>query len=291
NVRVLFAWGPVSMEERFRDDQTYRQICHETEEDSYFSDNQSPEAGGLRGVQMSVQRTPHNSKPESTGYVSKECFFFQYYTNFFFFSLMTIMNVQPEDAGRYSCIVGDEKTTAEIRVKRNCFFLNISLVVIEGDCGTFCCELSKPGAPVQWRKSKVILKPGEKYDMKQEGRLTQLFINNVEESDAGKYTCKTKDSLSTFINPSSPILCSLEICLTCTLQRHLRADAREVSLKNEIQLVSRVSNRLFTHVPSMYNLYILYTVHISRSNYITDARTTNEFAYTQHNNHADHVLS
>lgn len=112
---------------------------------------------------------------------------------------------------------------------------------------------------MQWRKSKVILKPGEKYDMKQEGHLTQLFINNVEESDAGKYTCKTKDSLSTaelivqgekvfslasfyfskinqFINPSSPILCSLEICLTCTLQRHLRADAREVSLKNEIQL-------------------------------------------------------
>lgn len=87
NVRVLFAWGPVSMEERFRDDQTYRQICHETEEDSYFSDNQSPEAGGLRGVQMSVQRTPHNSKPESTGYVSKECFFFQYYTNFFFFCI------------------------------------------------------------------------------------------------------------------------------------------------------------------------------------------------------------
>lgn len=33
-------------------------------------------------------------------------------------ALMTILNVQPEDAGRYSCIVGDEKTTAEIRVKR-----------------------------------------------------------------------------------------------------------------------------------------------------------------------------
>ncbi|XP_020557934.1 obscurin isoform X4 [Oryzias latipes] len=115
-------------------------------------------------------------------------------------ALMTIMNVQPEDAGRYSCIVGDEKTTAEIRVKPLpvTFERGIqSLVVIEGDCGTFCCELSKPGAPVQWRKSKVILKPGEKYDMKQEGRLTQLFINNVEESDAGKYTCKTKDSLST----------------------------------------------------------------------------------------------
>lgn len=30
---------------------------------------------------------------------------------------MTISNAQPDDAGKYSCITGDEKTTAEIRVK------------------------------------------------------------------------------------------------------------------------------------------------------------------------------
>lgn len=67
----------------------------------------------------------------------------------------------------------------------------------EGDGGVFCCELSKPGAPVDWRKGRVILKPGYKYEMKQEGRVTKLIINNVEESDAGKYTCKTTDSQST----------------------------------------------------------------------------------------------
>lgn len=31
---------------------------------------------------------------------------------------MTVLNVQPEDAGKYSCITGDEKTTAELKVKR-----------------------------------------------------------------------------------------------------------------------------------------------------------------------------
>lgn len=31
---------------------------------------------------------------------------------------LTIINVQPEDAAKYSCIAGDEKTTAEVRVKR-----------------------------------------------------------------------------------------------------------------------------------------------------------------------------
>ncbi|XP_051233530.1 obscurin isoform X12 [Dicentrarchus labrax] len=113
---------------------------------------------------------------------------------------MTILNVQPEDAGKYSCITGDEKTTAEVKVKPLpvTFKREIQgLVVKEGDSGVFCCELSKPGTPVEWKKGRVILKPGEKYEMKQEGRLTKLVINNVEESDAGKYTCKTKDSQST----------------------------------------------------------------------------------------------
>lgn len=69
-----------------------------------------------------------------------------------------------------------------------------TLEVKEGDSGVFCCELSKPGAPVDWRKGRLILRPGYKYEMKQEGRLTKLTINNVEESDAGRYTCKTDDS-------------------------------------------------------------------------------------------------
>lgn len=67
----------------------------------------------------------------------------------------------------------------------------------EGDSAVFNCELSKPGAPVDWRKGRVVLKPGYKYEMKLEGRLSQLTINNIEESDAGKYTCKTSDSQST----------------------------------------------------------------------------------------------
>ncbi|KAM8745978.1 obscurin isoform 6-T7 [Acanthopagrus schlegelii] len=113
---------------------------------------------------------------------------------------MTILNVQPEDAGKYSCITGDEKTTAVVKVKSLpvTFKREIqSMVVKEGESGVFCCELSKPEARVDWRKGRVILKSGQKYEMKQEGRLTKLIISNVEESDAGKYTCKTKDSQST----------------------------------------------------------------------------------------------
>lgn len=72
-----------------------------------------------------------------------------------------------------------------------------NVVIKEGDSGEFWCELSKPGDPVDWRRGRVILKSGDKYEMKQEGRITKLLIHNVEERDAGKYTCKSRDAKST----------------------------------------------------------------------------------------------
>ncbi|KAM6922089.1 obscurin [Xenentodon cancila] len=151
-------------------------------------------------------------------------------------ALMTIFNIQPEDAGKYSCITGDEKTTAELRVKPLPVTFDRELgrlVVKEGDCGVFCCDLSKPGAHVQWKKGRVTLKPGEKYEMKQDGCLTKLIINNVEESDAGKYICKTKDSQSTAelvvqaLPPSFKILLANQevtegnsVVLRCELNKH-----------------------------------------------------------------------
>ncbi|XP_061635168.1 obscurin [Phyllopteryx taeniolatus] len=113
---------------------------------------------------------------------------------------LTIVNVQAEDAGRYSCITGDEKTTAELKVKPLpvTFKRKLqNLEVKEGGSGLFCCELSKPGAPVEWRRGRVLLSSGGKYEMKQEGPYTKMIINNVQDSDAGKYFCKTKDSQST----------------------------------------------------------------------------------------------
>lgn len=149
---------------------------------------------------------------------------------------MLIRTVTLADAGEYSCCAGTAVTSADIKVrgmihvlrmgkaqnflqrtlkifKINLLYINClqyfpalpvtfkkeveNLEVKEGDSAAFCCELSKPGAPVDWRKGRVILKAGYKYEMKQERGLTKLIINNVEENDAGKYTCKTEDSQST----------------------------------------------------------------------------------------------
>lgn len=70
-------------------------------------------------------------------------------------------------------------------------------VTKEGGHAVFSCELSKPNAQVDWRKGRVVLRPDEKYEMKQEGRIVKLLIHSVEASDAGNYSCKTKDSEST----------------------------------------------------------------------------------------------
>lgn len=67
----------------------------------------------------------------------------------------------------------------------------------EGGTAIFTSEISKSGAPVDWRKGRVILKAGDKYEIKQDGKISTLIIHNIEESDAGYYSCKTKDSEST----------------------------------------------------------------------------------------------
>ncbi|XP_062854790.1 obscurin [Trichomycterus rosablanca] len=113
---------------------------------------------------------------------------------------MIIRNVTPEDAGSYGCTTGDQKTTAEIKVRTLPVTFKQELkneVSREGGMAVFSCELSNPKAALDWRKGRVILKAGDKYEIKQEGKMSRLIIHNVEESDAGYYSCKTKDSEST----------------------------------------------------------------------------------------------
>lgn len=59
----------------------------------------------------------------------------------------------------------------------------------EGESAFLCCELSKPGVAVQWKKGAMLLKNGQKYEMTQEGTEVQLQIHDLTSQDSGTYRC------------------------------------------------------------------------------------------------------
>ncbi len=70
---------------------------------------------------------------------------------------------------------------------------------VEEGSVTLRCELSKPGVPVEWRRDAQLLKEGEKYQMKQEGRVTEMLIRNLTLTDAGEYSCFVGTSVTSAV--------------------------------------------------------------------------------------------
>ncbi|XP_073347535.1 obscurin [Pagrus major] len=122
---------------------------------------------------------------------------------------LLINKVVPEDSGDYSCVCGDQKTTASLNVKAQPVTFKQKLENQEAEEGTSItlrCEISKPGVPVEWKKGSQVLKSGEKYQMKQKASVNDLLINKVVPEDSGDYSCvcgdqKTSASLNVKAQP------------------------------------------------------------------------------------------
>ncbi|XP_051809579.1 obscurin [Acanthochromis polyacanthus] len=113
---------------------------------------------------------------------------------------LVINKVVPEDSGNYSCVCGDQKTTASLKIKAQPVTFKQKLEsqeAEEGNSVTLCCELSKPGVPVEWKKGTQVLKSGEKYQMKQKASVNELVINHVVPEDSGDYSCVCGDQKTT----------------------------------------------------------------------------------------------
>ncbi|KAM6920582.1 obscurin [Lycodopsis pacificus] len=109
---------------------------------------------------------------------------------------LLINKVVPEDSGDYSCVCGDQKTSAGLKIKAQPVTYIQQLESQEAEEGasvTLCCELSKAGVPVEWKKGTQVLKSGEKYQMKQKTSVNQLLINKVVPEDSGDYSCVCGD--------------------------------------------------------------------------------------------------
>uniref|UniRef100_A0A673G4J3 Obscurin-like protein 1 n=1 Tax=Sinocyclocheilus rhinocerous TaxID=307959 RepID=A0A673G4J3_9TELE len=113
---------------------------------------------------------------------------------------LTIHDVTEDDAGEYACESKDERTSATVVVNSklnstkglSLICINMDPVVAEefGEA-TLEVEVSLETAEVQWMRQGVVIHPGSKFTLKQNGQKRSLTIHKLTLSDRGTYSCET----------------------------------------------------------------------------------------------------
>ncbi|XP_034146064.1 obscurin isoform X5 [Esox lucius] len=148
-------------------------------------------------------------------------------------SELLISKVEPEDSGDYSCVCGDQKTTAKLKICAQpvTFMKKLqSQEAEEGASVTLHCELSKPGVSVEWRKGTQVLKSGEKYQMKQKDSVSELLISKAEPEDSGDYSCVCGDQKTT----AKLKICAQPVTFMKKLQSQEAEEGASVTLHCEL---------------------------------------------------------
>ncbi|XP_047188253.1 obscurin isoform X10 [Scophthalmus maximus] len=153
---------------------------------------------------------------------------------------LLINKVVPEDSGDYSCVCGDQKTTASLNIKAQPVTFKQKLESQEAEEGgdiTLHCELSKPGVPVEWKKGTQVLKSGEKYQMKQKASVNELLINKVVPEDSGDYSCVCGDQKTTasLKIKAVTVLTTGQTPKEQLLKQDIQRDSQEMKLGGEVE--------------------------------------------------------
>ncbi|KAK2492721.1 hypothetical protein MC885_013414, partial [Smutsia gigantea] len=107
---------------------------------------------------------------------------------------LEIHGLAAADAGEYSCVCGQERTSATLTIRALPAKFTKGLKneeATEGATARLCCELSK-AAPVEWRKGPETLRAGDRVTLRQDGAVCELEIRGLATADAGEYSCLSK---------------------------------------------------------------------------------------------------
>ncbi|KAJ4429601.1 hypothetical protein ANN_21787, partial [Periplaneta americana] len=126
---------------------------------------------------------------------------------------LKIYNSELEDSGVYSCRVGEQTSSATLKVEEPVVdFItrlpDVTLIPLNTDA-TFTVELSRPDVEVKWLKKGKVLKESERHIITSEGTVRKLVIKKVTLEDQTDYSCvavnvKTTSKLKVEIIETAP---------------------------------------------------------------------------------------
>ncbi|CAK9803493.1 sls [Anthophora plagiata] len=104
---------------------------------------------------------------------------------------LKIYDTEPEDAGVYSCEVGQQKSSAKLTVEEpGVDFItrlpDVTLVPLNSDA-VFVIELSRD-VPVTWKRKTEVIEESSKYTLIDEGTVKKLIVKKCTTEDISEYS-------------------------------------------------------------------------------------------------------
>uniref|UniRef100_A0A8C6ZGG2 Obscurin, cytoskeletal calmodulin and titin-interacting RhoGEF b n=1 Tax=Nothoprocta perdicaria TaxID=30464 RepID=A0A8C6ZGG2_NOTPE len=108
--------------------------------------------------------------------------------------------VTKEDEGTYTCKIGDDTLTFDLKVSGDVFESGVKNEVKAAPKRDvmLSCEVAQGTTEVKWYKEGKLITSSKKFKVESEGKSRRLVLSKVEEKDAGEYTCEAAGQKLTF---------------------------------------------------------------------------------------------
>ncbi|XP_048094820.1 obscurin-like protein 1 isoform X6 [Alosa alosa] len=127
------------------------------------------------------------------------------------FRTLIIQSAELSHSGAYTCHSEDDRIAFKVDVAAPPVTFvyvpeeDLHKNIVEQECLTLSCEVSRADAMTQWYKDGVEVQPDDNSSLQTEGTVRKLTIQASQLSDSGTYTCRAGDSVLMFkVNVREP---------------------------------------------------------------------------------------